>query len=270
MGMLSLPRPGKKDGTLAQRARFRQWRDYERRSVILAKQRVWKQEKYTIYDKSGVALVSFAWLTEHVRSKIMTDREALLDGKFLKLVFSVLDGKSIRACHRRWRDFILTRDGFRCFLCDAQSKLHAHHIIRKTLYPIARFDTGNGITLCKACHQALHPKFNGRPNFYEPLDAQGGENIDWMMDLFGLLAEQALEDGPGYREFHYYLSEATVSFLKRSQGFTDSTEFPGLLVYQAYLILRQPSPHIMRELLEANGFSMPSMPFLPGVTVFQQ
>jgi hypothetical protein len=47
--------------------------------------------------------------------------------------------------------------------------------------------TGNGITLCSTCHADAHRGFNGRADLGLPMDAQGGEKIELLVDLYGAL-----------------------------------------------------------------------------------
>ncbi len=58
--------------------------------------------------------------------------------------------------YRQLCDQVLARDGWRCQFCGSQEYLHAHHI---------RFRSQGGsdieenlITLCFACHRALHDR----------------------------------------------------------------------------------------------------------------
>jgi hypothetical protein len=64
---------------------------------------------------------------------------------------------------RRWSEFIRERDGHRCVDCHSRRRLSAHHICRKSFLAEPQFETGNGITLCGACHQEVHRGFNARP-----------------------------------------------------------------------------------------------------------
>lgn len=59
---------------------------------------------------------------------------------------------------KRWRYDVYRRDGFACSHCgDEQGgNLNAHHILPFATHPEYRFDTRNGITLCKACHGLAH------------------------------------------------------------------------------------------------------------------
>ena len=59
--------------------------------------------------------------------------------------------------YKAWRLAVFKRDRFRCQHCDAKpKKLHAHHIKSWVEYPEIRYKLGNGITLCKNCHHAIH------------------------------------------------------------------------------------------------------------------
>lgn len=60
--------------------------------------------------------------------------------------------------YKRWRFDVFIRDHFTCQHCgDAQGgNLRAHHLKGFAAYPDLRFDIPNGITLCDACHLALH------------------------------------------------------------------------------------------------------------------
>src|SRR5258708_7783410 len=98
-----------------------------------------------------------------------------------KLICALSRGRSDGYCLSLWSAFVQTRDGDRCVLCDGAMHLSAHHIARKCFVSIARYDPGNGITLCRECHAAPHEAFNSRPDMSLPTDAQGGENIDLMM-----------------------------------------------------------------------------------------
>ena len=64
---------------------------------------------------------------------------------------------------RRWSEFIRERDGHRCVDCHSRRRLSAHHICRKSFLAEPQFETGNGITLCSACHREVHRGFNARP-----------------------------------------------------------------------------------------------------------
>lgn len=60
-----------------------------------------------------------------------------------------------------WRNAVLARDGYRCMRCGRQCKKHekglaAHHIRSYASEPSLRLDLKNGMTLCRACHMALH------------------------------------------------------------------------------------------------------------------
>lgn len=55
-----------------------------------------------------------------------------------------------------WTLAVFRRDGFRCRWCGIGGALQAHHIRPWALFPSLRFEIGNGITLCRRCHNTLH------------------------------------------------------------------------------------------------------------------
>lgn len=55
--------------------------------------------------------------------------------------------------YKEWRMAVFTRDDFTCQVCrKVGGYLEAHHIKSWVGYPKLRFNTNNGITLCKNCH----------------------------------------------------------------------------------------------------------------------
>lgn len=55
--------------------------------------------------------------------------------------------------YKKWRDFIFKRDNYTCQCCGMRGdKLNAHHILNFSDHEDLRYDTKNGITLCKNCH----------------------------------------------------------------------------------------------------------------------
>lgn len=57
---------------------------------------------------------------------------------------------------RRWREAVLSRDGYCCRHCGSLERLHVHHILRWADVPEARVVTDNVLTLCERCHIAEH------------------------------------------------------------------------------------------------------------------
>ncbi len=56
-----------------------------------------------------------------------------------------------------WRLEVFRRDDFTCVCCGKTGgRLHAHHILSFAKYSNQRFNTKNGVTLCKNCHKNLH------------------------------------------------------------------------------------------------------------------
>ena len=132
--------------------------------------------------------------------------------------------------------------------------------------PHARFETGNGITLCGTCHREVHEGFNGRPDMSLLMDSQGGEKIETMNGLYNNLKKNAHNRGLLSDEF-YYLSDATLLAFKKFQNHSADTYFKGGRLEQASLIWQVTSLNFMNALLKANGFPEQQNPFLPGITI---
>jgi hypothetical protein len=66
--------------------------------------------------------------------------------------------------YRIWRELIYERDNWTCRKCLEQGgDLNAHHIKNFSDNMDKRFDTDNGITLCRKCHYTFH-SINGFKN----------------------------------------------------------------------------------------------------------
>jgi hypothetical protein len=132
------------------------------------------------------------------------------------LIIAIERNRSTKWILRLWSQFIKERDGYRCLCCESTEAIQAHHIIRRTLYPSAAFETGNGVTLCKACHKRVHEKSNGRAQLSQPL-GEGDDQDEWAF-LFGLLLDDAKQRGVSQDEF-YFLADHIVHFSVKVQGY---------------------------------------------------
>lgn len=58
-----------------------------------------------------------------------------------------------------WRKAVIARDNGMCRICGSNENLEAHHIIPVKNDPDGKYkyDVNNGITLCKSCHDMVHP-----------------------------------------------------------------------------------------------------------------
>lgn len=169
----------------------------------------------------------------NTRSLIIKSERALL-----KLQHALTSERSVPYCLNLWSYFIRVRDNGRCAVCHSRREIVAHHIVRKSFLIEARFQTGNGITLCKGCHRQPHEVFNHRPNLDLPMDAEGGENIDLLTEFFGRLLEDAKRRSI-LRDDFYFLSDEVLTKFKLAQGFEPDSYFYGFRIEQAFAIWNQ-------------------------------
>lgn len=158
-------------------------------------------------------------------STMMVNDTDVLDIRHRRLVLaSAIDrNRSGRWILRLWSRFIKARDLYRCVCCESAQDLQAHHIVRKTLYPWGAFETGNGITLCRECHERVHEHFNRRPDLSLPLSAEQGDDQDEWSYLFGLLRDDAVRRGLDEDDF-YFLGDHMLRFFVNCQGYEDLYE----------------------------------------------
>jgi hypothetical protein len=128
-------------------------------------------------------------------------------------------------------------------------------VFRRTLLPHARYETGNGITLCYPCHKIAHEGFNGRPDLSLPIGAQGGDDQDEVAFYYLKLLESAEAFGLDHDEF-YAFSNEMLSFFVKVQGFehlywkVQDMEITGLLM--AYNIWFRAPEAMSLAILKAN------------------
>lgn len=69
----------------------------------------------------------------------------------------------------KWRNAVYERDKYICQVCGYSKGgiLVAHHIYAYKAYPLLRFNTKNGITLCKDCHKKFHDMYGYGDNTLE-------------------------------------------------------------------------------------------------------
>ncbi|MEH6629599.1 MAG: HNH endonuclease [Halopseudomonas aestusnigri] len=177
---------------------------------------------------------------------------AQLDKKLRKLSRAIEKGRSRKTCHRYWSEFVRCRDKGQCVVCESSYRIQGHHIFRKSLVSRARFDTGNGATLCFQCHKKAHEGFNGRPNLDLPMDQEGGEKIDYSIVVMAALLRTAKNNGL-LGDKYYYLSDNTLGVLKKMQSFALHQPLPGCRLEQAWLVWSDTADSVRSALLMANG-----------------
>lgn len=65
--------------------------------------------------------------------------------------------------NERWRVAVFLRDNHQCQACGDKKggNLEAHHLYNWKHHPNKRYDTENGISLCKTCHKEFHAWMGG-------------------------------------------------------------------------------------------------------------
>lgn len=64
--------------------------------------------------------------------------------------------------HRRWKDRVKARDGYRCRSCGSAADLSVHHVWDWHHNTALRYADGNGITLCGRCHRQVENRKHQR------------------------------------------------------------------------------------------------------------
>lgn len=70
----------------------------------------------------------------------------------------------------KWRKSIFARDKFYCQICGKNGGVNAHHLFSWDKYKDKRYDTNNGVTMCKTCHKTFHKEFGWGNNTQEQYD----------------------------------------------------------------------------------------------------
>lgn len=64
--------------------------------------------------------------------------------------------------HKEWMNAVFKRDNWTCQHCGSRERrITSHHIVPWSQNKSLHFDVSNGITLCRACHCALHKPRTG-------------------------------------------------------------------------------------------------------------
>lgn len=99
-------------------------------------------------------------MSAHKRSRINFCNQTCYR-KYLVINRVTPDDVTNSAEYKEWRLKVYKRDGYRCKMpgCYSQTRnIAAHHIYPKKKYPEIQFETSNGITLCKKCHEKTYGK----------------------------------------------------------------------------------------------------------------
>jgi predicted HNH restriction endonuclease len=59
--------------------------------------------------------------------------------------------------YKKWRDSVIARYNNTCATCGVKEKsLHSHHIVPWSEDELLRYESENGVALCKNCHSIIH------------------------------------------------------------------------------------------------------------------
>ena len=180
-----------------------------------------------------------------------TSPDSSVDACYDRLNNAVRAGRAKATCHRYWSKFIRARDGNECLICGTRNRLAAHHVVRRGFLKEAQYLTGNGATLCVDCHGEAHVGFNGSPDLSLPVDAEGGEKLEAVAELFRELAKSSRQRHPERDEF-YFLSKPVLRKFKVMQGFDPLDEIAGKPIEQAWHIWDCAPLNVVEALIRAN------------------
>lgn len=185
----------------------------------------------------------------------MDARRLELMEALLRLTSALQKGRSGRWCLRLWSRYIKTRDRHQCVRCQSTDRIQAHHIFRRSLYPYGWYQPGNGVTLCHECHGLNHSLFNGSPDLNQPIDAQGGDNLDDAAYFFWLLLEDAKDQGLNEDEFYFFEDHMLIFFVEiQGYAFFLDAVAKGQLsrLRMAYEIWRRSAEMVINRFIQAN------------------
>ena len=105
-----------------------------------------------------------------VEAEIDAQLKTVKDGQGLGIIFRlVVQNSDLTFRHepkarqspemKEWRQEVFRRDNYTCRECGTKNNICAHHIEEWAKCSAKRFDTSNGITLCRICHAKKHPQY---------------------------------------------------------------------------------------------------------------
>lgn len=107
------------------------------------------------------------------------------------------------------------------------------------------------MTLCVECHGDMHNGFNGAADLAQPIDAQGGEKLERVAYLYGVLAHRFHRLHPNRSDF-YHLSEQVIFKFMMMQGFDLARPIVGKPIEKAWYIWDCSPPCVVEALVRAN------------------
>jgi hypothetical protein len=93
--------------------------------------------------------------TEDTKRKMSEARTGAGGSNWKGGITVVIRGFRWSAVYQQWRRAVLTRDRRTCRKCGCHATV-VHHVVSIKDDPSLRLEISNGITLCAACHKAVH------------------------------------------------------------------------------------------------------------------
>ena len=119
--------------------------------------------------------------------------------------------KNIRYAY--WVQQILSNYNYTCYNCNKKGDLNAHHLYSWKDYPNLRYDTNNGVCLCKKCHFQFHTIYGRGNNTKEQF-------IEWLnKDLSQIIENKEIKTSrPAIRLEDGLLIYSVDNFAKETYG----------------------------------------------------
>jgi 5-methylcytosine-specific restriction endonuclease McrA len=90
------------------------------------------------------------------QTTVMYQKSKSKNQKRKKVKLILIDNSREGERYNKWRRSILSRDNYKCVLCESTTRIEAHHITRWIDNVRLRFNQKNGVSLCFNCHQTGH------------------------------------------------------------------------------------------------------------------
>jgi hypothetical protein len=138
-------------------------RPYIEERMQSCRNRLWKKHKFAGYKCGPVKVLIPGTIPGTLVVKdFITPDQFRKPIKKKRAKIKLVDNSRDSERYSRWRAAVLSRDLYKCVLCESKTRIEAHHIIRWVDNEKARFNQKNGVAICYECHQKHH-NYNKEP-----------------------------------------------------------------------------------------------------------